>query len=81
MNVFCPFLPLTAGKAPMVSWFCLGEGSFWKPEVWGSLSLSQEALLRRWGLPWAVSWKPHGRVGWHLTSFLSNLRGADAPEF
>lgn len=51
VNVFCPFLPLTAGEAPMVSWFCLGEGSFWKPEAWGSLSLGQEALLRLWGSP------------------------------
>lgn len=48
---FCLFLSLIAVETSMVSWSCLGEGSFWKPEAWGSLSLGQEALLRLWRSP------------------------------
>lgn len=58
-NVFCPFLSLTAGETPLVSRFCLGQGSIWRPEAWGSLSLGQKALLRLWrssGCELEASW-------------------------
>lgn len=61
VNVFCPFLPLTVGETPMVSWFCLGDKTKLQAPF-GSLSFGQEALLKRW----CHSSKPHGREGWHL---------------